>query len=33
MRPLLGNGIPYQGINVLILWSAAIEKVFPCLSE
>ena len=21
-----GNGIPYQGINVLMLWSAAIEK-------
>ncbi len=26
MRPLRGNGIPYQGINVLMLWSAAIEK-------
>jgi antirestriction protein ArdC len=25
-RPLRGNGIPYRGINVLILWSAAIEK-------
>jgi antirestriction protein ArdC len=25
-RPLRGNGIPYQGINVLMLWSAAIEK-------
>ena len=22
-RPLRGNGIPYQGINVLMLWSAA----------
>ena len=21
-----GNGIPYQGINVLMLWSAAMEK-------
>jgi antirestriction protein ArdC len=21
-----GNGVPYQGINVLMLWSAAIEK-------
>ena len=26
MRPLRGNGIPYQGINVLMLWSAAMEK-------
>jgi antirestriction protein ArdC len=25
-RPLRGNGIPYQGINVLMLWSAAILK-------
>ena len=25
-RPLRSNGIPYQGINVLMLWSAAIEK-------
>jgi antirestriction protein ArdC len=25
-RPLRGNGIPYQGINVLMLWSEAIEK-------
>jgi antirestriction protein ArdC len=25
-RPLRGNGIPYNGINVLMLWSAAIEK-------
>jgi antirestriction protein ArdC len=23
---LRGNGIPYQGINVLMLWSAAMEK-------
>ena len=22
-RPLRGNGIPYQGINILMLWSAA----------
>jgi antirestriction protein ArdC len=27
-RPLRGNGIPYQGINVLMLWSAALEKGF-----
>ena len=25
-RPLRGNGVPYRGINVLMLWSAAIEK-------
>jgi N-terminal domain of anti-restriction factor ArdC/Smr domain len=25
-RPLRGNGIPYQGINVLMLWSAAMDK-------
>src|SRR5664279_627679 len=25
-RPLRGNGIPYQGINVLMLWSVAMEK-------
>jgi antirestriction protein ArdC len=25
-RPLRANGIPYQGINVLMLWSAAIER-------
>jgi antirestriction protein ArdC len=25
-RPLRSNGTPYQGINVLMLWSAALEK-------
>jgi antirestriction protein ArdC len=25
-RPLRGNGIPYQGINVRMLWSAAMDK-------
>jgi antirestriction protein ArdC len=25
-RPLRGNRIPYRGINVLVLWSAAMEK-------
>lgn len=25
-RPLRANGIPYQGVNVLLLWSEAIEK-------
>lgn len=28
IRPLRANGIPYQGINVLMLWSEAIEKGF-----
>jgi antirestriction protein ArdC len=27
-RPLRGNGVPYQGINVLMLWSAAMDKGF-----
>jgi antirestriction protein ArdC len=27
-RPLRGNGVPYQGINILMLWSAAMEKCF-----
>lgn len=26
LRPLRGNGIPYRGINVLMLWSEAVEK-------
>ena len=26
MRPLRATGIPFQGINVLMLWSEAIEK-------
>ena len=25
-RPLRANGIPYQGINVLVLWSDAVVK-------
>lgn len=25
-RPLRANGIPYQGINVLMLWAAAMER-------
>jgi antirestriction protein ArdC len=25
-RPLRGNGVPYKGINVLVLWSVAMEK-------
>ena len=25
-RPLRSNGIPYQGINVLMLWAEAVEK-------
>jgi antirestriction protein ArdC len=27
-RPLRGNGVPYRGINILMLWSAAMEKGF-----
>jgi antirestriction protein ArdC len=27
-RPLRGNSIPYRGINILMLWSAAMEKGF-----
>jgi antirestriction protein ArdC len=27
-RPLRANGVPYQGINILILWSAAWERGF-----
>ena len=26
VRPLRANGIPYRGINVLMLWSEAVEK-------
>jgi antirestriction protein ArdC len=29
-RPLRFNGVPYRGINVLLLWVAAIEKRFSC---
>jgi antirestriction protein ArdC len=25
-RPLRGNGVPYQGINVVMLWSEALAK-------
>ena len=27
-RPLRANGIPYRGINVLMLWGAAVEHGF-----
>ena len=29
-RPLRHNGIPYQGINVVMLWSAATAKGYAC---
>ena len=29
-RPLRHNGVPYQGINVVMLWSAATEKGYAC---
>ena len=25
-KPLRGNGVPYRGINIIMLWSAAVEK-------
>lgn len=28
-RPLRFNGIPYRGINVLMLWSEAMSKGIP----
>jgi antirestriction protein ArdC len=27
-RPLRHNGIPYKGINVVMLWSAAVNGYF-----
>ena len=29
-RPLRHNGIPYKGINVLMLWTAAVTKGYAC---
>jgi antirestriction protein ArdC len=29
-RPLRYNGIPYKGINVVMLWSAAVAKGYAC---
>ena len=29
-RPLRHNGIPYKGINVVMLWSAAVVKGYAC---
>jgi len=29
-RPLRYNGIPYKGINVIILWSASVSKGYSC---
>lgn len=29
-RPLRHNGIPYKGINVIMLWSAAVTKGYAC---
>lgn len=28
LRPLRASGEPYRGINVLVLWSEAVEKGF-----
>ena len=27
-RPLRGNGTPYQGINIIMLWASAMEHGF-----
>jgi antirestriction protein ArdC len=29
-RPLRAGGVPYRGVNVLMLWAAAIEKGYAC---
>ena len=29
-RPRRHNGVPYKGINVVMLWSAAVEKGYAC---
>ena len=29
-RPLRAGGLPYRGVNVLMLWAAAIEKGYNC---
>jgi antirestriction protein ArdC len=29
-RPLRHNGVPYQGINVVMLWSASVAKGYAC---
>ena len=29
-RPLRAGGIPYRGVNVLMLWAAAMEKGYAC---
>jgi antirestriction protein ArdC len=30
IRPLRHNGQTYSGINILMLWSAAVEQGFTC---
>lgn len=30
VRPLRANGTPYRGVNVLLLWGAAVEWGFSC---
>jgi len=30
VRPLRAGGIPYRGVNVLMLWASAIEKGYNC---
>ena len=28
LRPLRANGLPYRGINILLLWSSALDQGF-----
>jgi antirestriction protein ArdC len=30
VRPLRANGTPYRGVNILLLWGAALEQGFSC---
>lgn len=30
IRPLRHNGVPYRGINIIMLWGAAMEKGYTC---
>ena len=30
MRPLRHNGVHYQGINIVMLWSAAVAQGYAC---
>jgi antirestriction protein ArdC len=32
-RPLRSNGVPYRGINVVMLWGAAMEKGYSAIEK